>query len=150
MPPSVPTYGSPSRSKKTSPGDGAGRLAYPRSRVGARMLTDGSARVARESTCSAAWWCSRSKRSAPSAPGRCRRGLREPEDGGALLARQALALVAPGAGDEAEVVVGDAAGVALIGKCADRAVLDGLGIGLDGLTVDDLLERRATWRCSAA
>ena len=53
---------------------------------------------------------------------------------------EALALIAPCAGDEAEVVVGDQALAALVGERADRAVRHGLGVGRDRGSGDHGLE----------
>ena len=53
---------------------------------------------------------------------------------------EALALVAPCARDEAEVIVGDQPLTALVSERADRAVGDGLGVGGDGGRGDHGLE----------
>ena len=57
-----------------------------------------------------------------------------------------LALIAPRARDEAQVIVGDQPLAALVGQRADRAVRDRLGVGLDRGLSDHGSSRRVTRR----
>ena len=67
MPPS-PTYGSPSRSKKTSPGLGRGQPRVARGRARAAGGGASARRSSRDSTCSAAWWRSSVEALGPERP----------------------------------------------------------------------------------
>ena len=68
------------------------------------------------------------------------RSLRQREDCWQSELNQALALVPPRPGDEAQVIVLDPPCVALVGKRTDPAVRDGLGIRRESRRSDELLE----------